>query len=140
MTTTAVIILVALGLATLIGLVVAAARRSTAKRRAALQAVAQQSGWSFAAGTVEPGAPASIKARSPRPSPTSVRRGWRCLRSPSDENLLHKVGGALGYHDIDFDSVPEFSKKYLLRSKQGRIACATSLLRRCAPTSSSERR
>jgi hypothetical protein len=35
----------------------------------------------------------------------------------SPENILHKVGGALGYHDIDFDASPEFSKKYLLRSK-----------------------
>jgi hypothetical protein len=34
------------------------------------------------------------------------------------ENLFHKAGGLLGYHDIDFDSSPEFSAKYLLRSKQ----------------------
>lgn len=34
------------------------------------------------------------------------------------ENILHKVGGLLGYHDIDFDSSPEFSRKYLLRSKE----------------------
>jgi hypothetical protein len=34
------------------------------------------------------------------------------------ENLLHKVGGMLGYHDIDFDSSPEFSRTYLLRSKE----------------------
>jgi hypothetical protein len=46
------------------------------------------------------------------------------LRSPrlalpsfvlAPENILHKVGGLFGYHDIDFDSSPEFSKKYLLR-------------------------
>ena len=36
----------------------------------------------------------------------------------SQENILHKIGGVLGYHDIDFDSSPEFSKKYLLRSKE----------------------
>jgi cyanate permease len=42
---TVIIILLALGLGVLIGLVVAAVRRSYAKRRAALQAVAQQSGW-----------------------------------------------------------------------------------------------
>jgi hypothetical protein len=31
------------------------------------------------------------------------------------ENLFHKIGQALGYQDIDFDSHPIFSKKYLLR-------------------------
>jgi hypothetical protein len=34
------------------------------------------------------------------------------------ENIFHKVGGLLGYHDIDFDSSPEFSRRYMLRSKQ----------------------
>lgn len=38
------------------------------------------------------------------------------------ENLLHKIGGLLGYHDIDFDSTPEFSSKYLLRSKDAETA------------------
>jgi hypothetical protein len=31
------------------------------------------------------------------------------------ENLLHKIGAAFGYQDIDFDSHPTFSKRYLLR-------------------------
>jgi len=31
------------------------------------------------------------------------------------ENLLHKIGQAFGYQDIDFTSYPEFSSKYLLR-------------------------
>lgn len=31
------------------------------------------------------------------------------------ENLFHKIGGAFGYQDIDFDSRPAFSKQYLLR-------------------------
>jgi len=31
------------------------------------------------------------------------------------ENLFHKIGSAFGYHDIDFDTHPSFSKKYLLR-------------------------
>ena len=31
------------------------------------------------------------------------------------EGIFHKIGGAFGYQDIDFDSHPEFSKKYLLR-------------------------
>jgi hypothetical protein len=31
------------------------------------------------------------------------------------ENFLHKIGKALGYQDINFDSHPVFSKKYLLR-------------------------
>ena len=33
------------------------------------------------------------------------------------ENLFHKIGGALGYQDIDFDTHPTFSREYLLRSK-----------------------
>jgi len=31
------------------------------------------------------------------------------------ENVLHKLGGLLGYQDIDFDSSPVFSSRYLLR-------------------------
>lgn len=31
------------------------------------------------------------------------------------ENLFHKVGNLFGYHDIDFDTYPEFSNRYLLR-------------------------
>ncbi len=31
------------------------------------------------------------------------------------ENLLHKIGGMLGYQDIDFDENPGFSGRYLLR-------------------------
>ena len=31
------------------------------------------------------------------------------------ENLLHKIGAALGYQDIDFPDYPEFSARYLLR-------------------------
>ena len=31
------------------------------------------------------------------------------------EHLFHKIGGAFGYQDIDFDDSPEFSKQYLLR-------------------------
>lgn len=31
------------------------------------------------------------------------------------ENLLHKIGGLLGYQDIDFDENPSFSRRYLLR-------------------------
>ena len=36
----------------------------------------------------------------------------------SPEHALHKLGGLLGYHDIDFPESPEFSSKYLLRSKE----------------------
>jgi hypothetical protein len=41
----------------------------------------------------------------------------------SPENIFHKIGGAFGYHDIDFDTGPEFSRTYLLRSKEaeGRV-------------------
>jgi len=31
------------------------------------------------------------------------------------ENLFHKIGGILGYQDIDFDTHPDFSRYYLLR-------------------------
>jgi len=33
------------------------------------------------------------------------------------ENLFHKIGGAFGYQDIDFDGYEKFSKNYLLRGK-----------------------
>ena len=33
------------------------------------------------------------------------------------ENLFHKIGQVFGYKDIDFDSHPEFSKRYLLRGE-----------------------
>ncbi len=33
------------------------------------------------------------------------------------ENLFHKIGKAFGYQDIDMESHPAFSDKYLLRSK-----------------------
>jgi hypothetical protein len=32
------------------------------------------------------------------------------------ENLLDKIGSALGHKDIDFETYPEFSKRYYLRS------------------------
>jgi hypothetical protein len=31
------------------------------------------------------------------------------------EHLVHKIGQAFGYQDIDFDSHPDFSTRYLLR-------------------------
>lgn len=36
------------------------------------------------------------------------------------ENLFHKIGGAFGYQDIDFDQNPTFSKNYLLRGPEER--------------------
>ncbi len=33
------------------------------------------------------------------------------------QNVIHNIGKAFGYKDIDWDTHPEFSKKYLLRSK-----------------------
>lgn len=33
------------------------------------------------------------------------------------ENLLHKLGQLLGYQDIDFDSSPVFSSRYVLRGQ-----------------------
>ena len=154
-----VIIPLVLGAGALVSLIVVASRRSTAKRRAALEAIALQSGWSFAADKVDAGAlgvgplPLLSQGRARRASTvirlsgampavaifdyqytvgagqhqSTVVQTVAHVRSPrlalppftlSPENLLHRVGGALGYHDIDFDSSPEFSKRYLLRSKQ----------------------
>lgn len=33
------------------------------------------------------------------------------------ENVFHRIGQVFGYGDIDFDSHPEFSKRYLLRGE-----------------------
>ena len=33
------------------------------------------------------------------------------------EHMFHKIGQAFGYEDIDVDSHPEFSKRYVLRSR-----------------------
>jgi hypothetical protein len=33
------------------------------------------------------------------------------------ESIFHKIGSVFGYQDIDFDSHPTFSKKYLLRGQ-----------------------
>ena len=33
------------------------------------------------------------------------------------ENVFHKIGQVFGYQDIDFDSHPEFSKRYLLKGE-----------------------
>jgi hypothetical protein len=41
------------------------------------------------------------------------------------ENLFHKLGGALGYQDIDFDAYPAFSDTYLLQGRdEGAIRAA----------------
>ncbi len=45
----------------------------------------------------------------------------RRLRLPSfalkPENIFHKIGSVFGYKDIDFETHPTFSKKYLLRGE-----------------------
>ena len=33
------------------------------------------------------------------------------------EHVFHKIGQVFGYQDIDFDSHPEFSKRYLLKGE-----------------------
>jgi len=57
-------------------------------------------------------------------SSDTVRQSVIYFRSPElnlpqfalrPENLFHNIGGVFGYQDIDFDSHPQFSKKYLLR-------------------------
>ncbi len=41
------------------------------------------------------------------------------------ENVFHKIGQVFGYQDIDFDSHPEFSKRYLLRGENEEEVRAT---------------
>ena len=36
------------------------------------------------------------------------------------EHFFHKIGQVFGYHDIDFDSHPNFSKRYLLKGDDER--------------------
>lgn len=43
------------------------------------------------------------------------------------ENLFHKIGGALGYDDIDFESHPKFSRTFLLKGvNEERVRAAFS--------------
>jgi hypothetical protein len=148
------------GVVALVGFIVVLAKRQAAARREALEAVAQQSGWSFApdrAGleTLGIGEPFRLLSEGYSHRASNVMRmeeqGERVqivdhqhtvgsgkhrhtriqtvvhIRSPrlslppfvlSPENAFHKLGGLLGYHDIDFPESPEFSSKYLLRSKE----------------------
>jgi hypothetical protein len=52
-----------------------------------------------------------------RQTVVSVQKEGRSLPAFSmrPENLFHKLGSMMGYQDIDFESNPVFSKKYLLR-------------------------
>jgi len=54
----------------------------------------------------------------------TYRQSVLCFRSPKlylpdfnlrPEGVFHKIGGAFGYQDIDFETHPLFSKSYLLR-------------------------
>lgn len=130
--------------------------RVRVRRRMALEAVAQQAGWSFAGHTIEPeqlgiGAlplfsrgrrrracnvmrgsdgPSGIAAFDYRYTvgggnhqravvQTVVRVRSARLALPAfaltPERMFHKIGGLFGFHDIDFESSPEFSRRYLLR-------------------------
>jgi hypothetical protein len=63
----------------------------------------------------------SGKSRSTRVQTVVHIRSPRLSLPPfvlSPEHALHKIGGLLGYHDIDFPESPEFSSTYLLRSKE----------------------
>jgi hypothetical protein len=146
--------------AAVVGLVVFLAQQRAAERRDALEAVAQQSGWSFAGERVRPDrlgmrqafrlfseghshrasnvmrmeeqgeqvlifdhqhTVGSGKSRSTRVQTVVHIRSPRLSLPPfvlSPEHALHKIGGLLGYHDIDFPESPEFSSTYLLRSKE----------------------
>lgn len=153
------VVLLVAGVAALVTVIIVLVNRAAAKRRAALEGVALEAGWSFSAGVVAPDALGAApfplfthgrarKARHVMRLPgngpavtvfdyqytvgsgqhqstvvqTVVHVGSPRLALPpfvlGPENIFHKAGGLLGYHDIDFDSSPEFSKKYLLRSKQ----------------------
>jgi hypothetical protein len=52
-----------------------------------------------------------------RQTVVSIRMEGRNLPAFSmrPENVFHKLGSMMGYQDIDFESNPVFSKKYLLR-------------------------
>ena len=153
-----IVILIGIAVVLLISTIVYVVSRAAAKRRAELEAVARQAGWSFSAETVPPETLGTGdfplfthgRARKARHvmrisdgvarasafdyqytvgggqhqntvTQTVVHVGTPEPLPPfvlSQENIFHKVGGVLGYHDIDFDSSPEFSKKYLLRSKE----------------------
>ena len=148
------------GVVALVGFMVFLARRQAAARREALEAVAQQSGWSFAGdraglGTVGIREPFRLLSEGSSHRASNVMRMGEQreqvlifdhqhtvgsgksrhtrmqtvvhIRSPrlslppfvlSPEHALHKIGGLLGYHDIDFPESPEFSSRYLLRSKE----------------------
>jgi hypothetical protein len=180
------------GVVALVGFIVVLAKRQAAARREALEAVAQQAGWSFAPDrtgleTLGIGEPFRLLSegsshrasnvmrmeerrlrpergaggeRRDAPPPSESERGWGPastknaeqvlifdhqhtvgsgknrhtrtqtvvhIRSPrlalppfvlSPEHAFHKLGGLLGYHDIDFPESPEFSSRYLLRSKE----------------------
>lgn len=159
MNSAVIVTLAVLGVAAFITFIIVLSKRVEAKRRAALEAVATQSGWRFSGEEPEPGelgvghfplfaqgrarkSHNVIHASSGAPAVTvfdyqytvgagnsqsTVVQTVALVSSPrfslppfvlSPENLLHKIGGLLGYHDIDFDSSPEFSRKYLLRSKE----------------------
>ena len=159
MTEPLLVVLVGVGIALVVVLAVVLGRRAAARRRAGLEAVASQAGWSFRGETVTPDTlglgvfpllgegrarQASNVLRIPREGSavtvfdyqytvgagrhqttvvqTVAHMAPAGLSLPpfvlSPERFVHKVGGLLGYHDIDFDSSPEFSKRYLLRSKE----------------------
>jgi len=47
------------------------------------------------------------------------------------EGMLDKIGGAIGLQDIDFDSHPNFSKMFVLKSKRAMEPCfSTARLKR----------
>lgn len=150
---------VILGAAAIFLLVLILSRRAAAKRRAELEGLAHQSGWTFSPEDVRPDAlnagPFTTFEHGRAQRAHNVLRGssppaefavfdYRYttgsgksqhtthqtvvhVRSPrlalppfvlSQENIFHKIGGLFGYHDIDFEGSPEFSSRYLLRSKE----------------------
>lgn len=151
--------LVLSGGAALITSIIVFTRRAAAGRRAAFEAVAQQSGWNFSSETVEAdslgagpfplfthgrGRKARNVIRLPGRAPAVTAFDYQYtvgggehqhtvvqsvvhVSSPrlslppfvlGPENFFHRIGELFGYHDIDFESSPGFSKQYLLRSKE----------------------
>ncbi len=142
-------------------LVVVVCKRDAKKRRRALEALAQRSGWRFEATGPHIADPVSRielfgRGHSRRvnnlmvigPADHEVRvfdyeyttgRGqhatmhWHTIVAFDDlptelpdfqvrpKELLHKIGSAFGYQDIDIENRPDFSSKYVLRGAHEKV-------------------
>jgi carbonic anhydrase len=152
------------GMGAVVGGAIFLSRRAAARRRAALEGVALQAGWSFKGADSRPGElgvgdfPLFTRGSSRRARNVSrgtspplsvfdysyaIPRGnhrktvtqtvvhVESSRRPlppftlSPESAMHRFLETFGYHDIDFDASPEFSRRYLLRSKDDEASVRT---------------